>query len=203
MSWRSVSSRGFNSGGSQSAASVKTNGTIRAIPSRLSRIFEMRSPLWPTRRRMILRSASPIDRRRLKRSCRSGPKQPVREAVELARAVFEHVGQPVDDRLEQLGEDARTGNSRAVRGNCSVGKARKRGQLGKANRDQLIACQDEPDRGRQRLIGFGSIDQWYAQIERLIASAQSAGAFDLAELIEGRHCEAGCFFDKRDFARLG
>ena len=65
------------------------------------------------------------------RTGRSRPKQPVREAVELARAAFERVGQPVDDRFEQLREDARTGNARDLRGRSAVGEARKRGQSAK------------------------------------------------------------------------
>src|SRR5437016_5372743 len=63
------------------------------------------------------------------RPFRAGPKEPVREAVELARAAFECVGEPVDNRFHQLGEDAGTGDARAVGGNRAVGEARKRGQL--------------------------------------------------------------------------
>ncbi len=83
------------------------------------------------------------------RRCRSGAKQPVREGVELTGAAFERVGQPIDNRLEELGEDPCTGNARTVRRDCAVGEARNRGQLGKAHRDQPIASHDEPDRGRQ------------------------------------------------------
>src|SRR5437764_8378813 len=79
------------------------------------------------------------------RTGRSRPKQPVREVVKLTRAAFEHVGQPVDDSLEQLGENACTGNARALRGRSAVavGEARKRGQLGKTHRDQAITGQDK------------------------------------------------------------
>ena len=86
--------------------------------------------------------------------------------------------------------------------NRGVRIARKRGQLGKAHRDQPITGQDKPDRGRHRLIGFGGVDQGQAQIKRSIPSAQSAGALDLAEFIQARHGEAGRIFDQCGFTRL-
>ena len=71
-------------------------------------------------------------------------KQPVGQTVELAGTAFERVGQPIDNRFEQLGEDPGAGEAGAVRGRFAVRQARERGQFGKAHRDQAVPGRTNP-----------------------------------------------------------
>ena len=133
---------------------------------------------------------------------RSGSKQSMRQCVEFAGNPFEHIGKAIDDCSQQIGKEPGTGERHAVGSDVALECAKRR-QLGEPHRDQPVASQHEPDRSCVRIIGVGIVDEWCAQIERPISGAQPARRFDFAELLQGRHFEAGCSFDERNLAGLG
>src|SRR5215469_9223974 len=98
---------------------------MRPSPCRLSRIFEARSPLCPTRRRMIRRSA--LSRAGGRALGDRIAEQPMRQRIEFAGDAFEDISETVGNRVDQPGKNGSTCQRVALIRKIPVDKGVERG----------------------------------------------------------------------------
>ena len=141
----------------------------RQTPSRLSRIFEMRSPLAPSRRSIERRSAFSWARvRRSAAADRPRPEQPVRQEVQFGRDTLENICNPVDDRLDQPDKDLGRAASR--------GTAR-RSRTSSASRSAPLPAVRAPARSRpgsSGVLDLRAVDQRRTQAQHVAIGTQPA-----------------------------
>ena len=113
--------------------------------------------------------------------------------------LFEDIGKPVGDRIDQFGENGATRQRLYIGLAVSADEVGEGGQLLEPHRHQPLAGQHETDRGRQRQVRARSIHQRRAQKDGLAARLQPARTLDFVELLLAWHREPDGAFDKRDF----
>src|SRR5689334_12646977 len=97
------------------------------------------------------------------------------DRLQLRLHLFQHVGLPVDDRLQQSDQDMRTTVASKI---GFLRETIEQPTWCKAYRDQALGRDNEAYRDRARL-GLRAADQRHAEIEGAIARGEPAGALDL------------------------
>jgi hypothetical protein len=118
-----------------------------------------------------------------------------RQRVHVAADAFEHIGDAVDERLEQPREHGdRTGALRRMpRGVGDIATERQR--VGVAVGDERVARQDEGDLTALGPVGVDPGDDGGRHVEHARLLVEAVRGLDLAHLLAGRHIDAELRFD--------
>ena len=175
------------------SASLARNSSRRPIDTRLSRTFEVRSPLRP----IVLSMSGRIDARRplavrLEDSCDTwSTSTPMRSRM---------IGGAVDHGIEQIHQHGFAGDCGRAASRELVVDHRERARLVVAHGDQPVAGENEGDRRGLRRRRVGLAHQRRGHVARAILDVEPAGDLDLLHFLARRHGDAEPALDQLVFA---
>ena len=122
-------------------------------------------------------------------AARAGSEDAARQPVQLGADPLEHVGEPVDDRLEQPHKGV--GAATMAAGRKALGELVEAWQITKPDRQQVLRREHEPERRHRGLALPVRVGHRHAQRQRLAPSGEPAAALDLGKLRSRRHDQPG------------